>query len=37
MIQDIKINKTFLKIRTLNKVSKNISETGIIHKLHYEC
>jgi len=37
MIQDIKINKTFLEIRTLNKISTSISETGMIHKLHYVC
>jgi len=34
MIQDIKSNGTFLKISTLNKISKNISETGMIQKLH---
>jgi len=37
MIHDIKIDKTFLKIKNLNIISTSISETGMTHKLHYEC
>jgi hypothetical protein len=37
IIQNFKINKTFLKIRNLYKISTSISETGMTHMLHYEC